>query len=384
MCRTKMTLLSGIYAPLRQRTSGKKSRPDGTAVAGQKFEYQFDDIGNRKLTKAGGDASGLNLRSANYTNNLLNQIKGRDFPGSMDILGIAHASSTVTVNGQSAYRKGEYFDQVLTWNTASGAVSGSITNMASLAGTTETNLGVVFLPKTPETNAYDADGNLTQDGRWKHTWDAENRLVRMIPRSGVPSNFGQSLTYTYDSQSRRISKTVSNWTGSAWALASSVRFVYDGWNLLAVLDSTNALLQSFTWGLDASGSMQGAGGVGALLSMTVHTGTNAGSYFYAYDGNYNVTALLNATNSTVAARYEYGPFGESIRDTGPMASANPIRFSTKFQDDETDLIYYLFRYYNPQTGRWPNRDPIGEVGGENLYGFVVCGVKLESGQVRYL
>jgi len=35
------------------------------------------------------------------TNNLLNQITGRDYPGSMDILGIAHASSTVTEMGSA-------------------------------------------------------------------------------------------------------------------------------------------------------------------------------------------------------------------------------------------------------------------------------------------
>jgi RHS repeat-associated protein len=31
---------------------------------------------------------------------------------------------------------------------------------------------------------------------------------------------------------------------------------------------------------------------------------------------------------------------------------------------------YLYRYYDPVTGRWPSRDPIGEQGGVNLYGFV--------------
>jgi len=65
-----------------------------------------------------------------------------------------------------------------------------------------------------------------------------------------------------------------------------------------------------------------------------------------------------------------GPFGEVIRATGPMAKANPFRFSTKYQDDETDLLYYGYRYYNASTGRWTSRDPAQEDGGENLYGFV--------------
>ena len=46
---------------------------------------------------------------------------------------------------------------------------------------------------------------------------------------------------------------------------------------------------------------------------------------------------------------------------------NPFRFSTKYIDSETSLAYFGYRYYNPDTGRWINRDPIGEMGGANLY-----------------
>ncbi len=52
-----------------------------------------------------------------------------------------------------------------------------------------------------------------------------------------------------------------------------------------------------------------------------------------------------------------------------MARANPFRFSTKYQDDETDLVYYGYRYYNASTGRWLSRDPIAELGDGNLYEF---------------
>jgi len=64
-----------------------------------------------------------------------------------------------------------------------------------------------------------------------------------------------------------------------------------------------------------------------------------------------------------------GPFGEVIRATGPLARANPFRFSTKYQDDETGLLYYGYRYYDPNTGRWLSRDPIEELGCINLYEF---------------
>jgi len=83
------------------------------------------------------------------------------------------------------------------------------------------------------------------------------------------------------------------------------------------------------------------------------------------------SALANAADGSPSAQYEYGPFGEVIRATGPMAKANPFRCSTKCQGDETDLLYYGYRYYNASTGRWLSRDPIEERGGKNLYGFVL-------------
>jgi RHS repeat-associated protein len=54
---------------------------------------------------------------------------------------------------------------------------------------------------------------------------------------------------------------------------------------------------------------------------------------------------------------------------GPLARTFNHLFSTKSHDWETGLFYYGYRYYNPHTGRWPSRDPIGENGGLNLYGF---------------
>jgi RHS repeat-associated protein len=53
-----------------------------------------------------------------------------------------------------------------------------------------------------------------------------------------------------------------------------------------------------------------------------------------------------------------------------MANANPFRFSTRYPDEETGLLYYGHRYYDPSTGRWNIRDPIDEAGG--LYLCALC------------
>jgi RHS repeat-associated protein len=66
----------------------------------------------------------------------------------------------------------------------------------------------------------------------------------------------------------------------------------------------------------------------------------------------------------VVGNYEYGPFGEVIRATGPMAKVNPLRFSTEYQDDESDIIMYPYRPYKASTGTWLCKDPLGEPGFE--------------------
>jgi RHS repeat-associated protein len=160
---------------------------------------------------------------------------------------------------------------------------------------------------------------------------------------------------------------VSTNNGSAYYPLSTNRFLYDGWNLVAIVNPGSSLVQSFMWGLDLSGSPQGAGGVGGLVAIDA---PSTGVQFMAMDGNGNVAALVKATDGSVAATYEYGPAAEVIRSTGTMAESNPFRFSTKYEDDETDLVYYGGRYLKASTGGWLSRDPAEEDGGPNLYGFL--------------
>jgi RHS repeat-associated protein len=70
------------------------------------------------------------------------------------------------------------------------------------------------------------------------------------------------------------------------------------------------------------------------------------------------------------ARFDYDAFGRTLQAVGTGVASIPFRFSTKYTDPETSLLYYGYRFYNPSTGRWLSRDPIGERGGANLYGFV--------------
>jgi RHS repeat-associated protein len=134
-------------------------------------------------------------------------------------------------------------------------------------------------------------------------------------------------------------------------------------------------------GRDLSGSLEGAGGIGGLLAIQDANGTTTGEnhesddlrYVYFYDANGNVGQVIDlaasSASASIKAHYEYDAYGKILVQSGSYAAANPYRFSTKPWDDETGLGYWGERYYDPRLGRWINHDPIGELGGKNLYRY---------------
>jgi RHS repeat-associated protein len=105
------------------------------------------------------------------------------------------------------------------------------------------------------------------------------------------------------------------------------------------------------------GSMQNAGGVGGLLKE--------GDWYPTYDANGNVMQKLDGTG-TAEMSVDYDPFGNII--SGSLVGE--YGFSTKPLVEGLDWYYYGYRYYDPLSGRWQSRDPMGERGGVNLYAMV--------------
>jgi RHS repeat-associated protein len=312
-----------------ERFEGPNPDSLGAPILPETFHYDFDDIGNRRTVKRGTLAAPLIQET--YTTNLLNQYTG---------IAVAGAGPP-----QSASR----------------------------------------------TYTHDDDGNLVGDGRWRYEWDGENRLVRMQELAPLADQPAIRLDFEYDYQGRRVGKTRSiyNTDTALWTKSSEIHFLYDGWNLVAEVDvltpSSPQLLRTYAWGVDMSGDLQGAGGVGGLLALVEHPAAQdpapppvegaepppppaPRTFFPTYDGSGNISEWLNETGAVVAHQ-EYGPFGEVVSKTGPAAGRFAFGFSTKYTDAETGLLYYGYRYYSPETGRWLSRDPVEEQGGANLYGF---------------
>lgn len=95
-----------------------------------------------------------------------------------------------------------------------------------------------------------------------------------------------------------------------------------------------------------------------------------GGAAYVRDAYGNAMGYRDAEWNMVA-EYAYDAFGRTAAQNGTMADMFAIRYSTKYYDKEAGLYYYGKRHYSPTWRRWLTRDPIGEEGGANLYGF--CG-----------
>jgi RHS repeat-associated protein len=378
-------------------TSAAKADYASVPEPGKQYGFAFDGIGNRSSSTVSSLADNEVLRSTGYTPNALNQYEEitHPSPGWLVLRGRVNAQSSVTIDGNApTLLSGGRWHHEQSVDNSAGAVRrvAEVTAMRPDGGTnnaavTARHKGALFIPPPVEVVTHDDDGNQTSNAHWSYTWDGENRLVvaeeslailLQPPGSGPVKR--QRVECAYDAQGRRIYKRVLTAEGmsTTFILKQSVVFLYDGWNMIAEIDTTTSarLIRSYEWGLDISGTFDGAGGVGGLLVLRTHPSTintqpSTGAYAPTYDGNGNVMELVNLANGSVSARYEYGAFGETISVDGEaVADANPIRFSTKYLDGETGLLYYTHRYYDAANGRWPSRDPIEEQGGLNLYGMV--------------
>jgi len=266
----------------------------------------------------------------------------------------------------STTRDGTIWD-VTTWEydpatgrcTAKRYADGSSITYTYTANNLNQYTSILRSSAPPREISHDLDGNMLSDGNLSFAYDAANRL------KAVSSNGVLLVTNFYDAKSRRVKKVTPE---------ATTTFFYDDWNLIeervAYTNGTSSTIL-YVRGKDISDTLQGAGGIGGLLYLTVSNSSSQRQlYVPCYDNNGNITRCFDADGNTVA-QYTYDAFGNIVAQSGPLADFFHVRFSTKYFDPESGLYYYGYRFYSPALMRWLNRDPIGEDGGLNLHGF--CG-----------
>ncbi len=323
---------------------GSITRPSGANTTWH-YEAQRNLVSSVELKK-----SNSTLSNYAYTNDELGRRMSMSRTGSVfassDTLSYAYNDRSEVVGATSnqieSYNYAYSFDNI-------GNRINSTEETAQKTYTSNQLNQYTSLTNPVETPTYDDDGNMLTNGAWAYVWDMENRLV-------AAENDTVRLEFTYDRMSRRIEKKVYQNN----ILATHLKFIYNEFKLIEERDALNenAPLRRYTWqsvGLDAP-----------LYVDDVQSNMR---YYYHTDANKNVTELTDASGAVVA-HYEYSPFGGVVTATGAYAEDNPFRFSSEYSDTETGLVYYNYRYYSPELGRWLSRDPIVEQGGWNLYSMV--------------
>lgn len=353
--RTRQTFTAGNYADYGYDNIGQLTPALGKVAGGrarirEDFTYSYDPGGN--LFERQNDQ----LEQDFYVNEL-NEPRSVGRDSHLTAAGTTASPATnVAVNGSTAtFCSDNTFPRRVTVNSDDV----TLTAIAHDAyGRAEANVSISYLPST-NSFVYDLNGNLRTNGTRVFDYDDENELVAITEPAAWKSEF------VYDGKMRRCIRREYVWQSGIWNLQSEIRYVYDGNLVIEERDSSNLPQVAYTRGKDLSGSLQGAGGIGGLLARTSNSdllssisSPSAHAYYHA-DGNGNITCLIGGSQQIVA-KYLYDPFGNTLSLSGPLAEANLYRFSSKEIHPSSGCLYSLYRFYEPNSQRWLNRDPLGD------------------------
>jgi len=285
--------------------------------------FRYDKSGNRVSRQLGNSVS-------TSTFNALNQIASETPGGKIRVAGTTDEPSNVTVQGSPATMlSATNFVGVASVSTGTNTIPVVATDGS---GNSRTNSYQVVVPTAAAKSfSFDPNGNLLSDGSRTYAWDGLNRLVKITQGADV-------FEFAYDGFNRRISEKKNG--------TLIKRFVWDNHQLVQERDATNQVTRQ----LLPQGEI--SGGVPLI---------------YARDHLGSVRDVLNASGATVAS-YSFDTWGR--RTVLGDADATNVGFAGHHELREAGLVLAPFRSFDPEIGRWLSRDPIGEGGGINLYGYV--------------
>ena len=174
---------------------------------------------------------------------------------------------------------------------------------------------------------YDEIGNPELYRGWAMEW--EGRQLKSAGKNGT------NLSFTYDSEGIRTSKTVGSTT---------TKYLLNGTQILA--QKTGSTTLSFFY--DQQGNR-----------VAMADGSNK-FYYYIYNLQGDVIALVDASTGKLAVTYTYDAWGKLVKledsTANSVGTQNPFRYRGYYYDTETSLYYLQSRYYDPEVGRFISAD----------------------------
>jgi RHS repeat-associated protein len=325
------------YDGAKELVSAK--RENGTTLLESNY-YGYDKAGNR-IQVGAADAG-----ARNYDVNNLNQLTTERDNGRTTFSGTINEPATVTVNGQAARVTSTdggapfRFDALLNLDAGTSTV---VVQAKDGQNNTATKTYSVSTAGSSKTFEYDANGNLRYEKQPNGTvtreyrWDQQNRLVRVLEGT-------HESVYEYDGESHRT-------------------------RIKELISSVETKNETFVWCGSRICQKRVANGstvVRNYFEQGFEEGTS--DYFYTWDRLGSLREVVASDGTTIASRVSYDPWGKA---TESGAGALPdFGFTGHYFDRPTGLNLTWYRAYDPALGRWLSNDPIGLLGGANLYDYV--------------
>ncbi len=232
---------------------------------------------------------------------------------------------------------------------------------------------------------YDSSGNriggFTADGPISGVVDAQDRLLAYGTNTysytangelkTKTSATGGTVSYAYDVLGNLRSVTLPNGSMMEYLIDGADRRIgkkvngafVRGW---LYQDNLNPVAE-----LDASGNVAARFIYASRSNVPDYVIKGASVYRIISDHLGSPRLVVDIADGTVAQRLDYDEFGNVTTDSNP--GFQPFGFAGGLYDRHTELLRFGARDYDPETGRWTAKDPIGFRGGDlNLYGYVVA------------
>ncbi|PIO91199.1 RHS family protein [Pseudomonas syringae] len=202
---------------------------------------------------------------------------------------------------------------------------------------------------------YDAWGNLIEKVvgivRWQtFTYDCENRLVKT--ETMADTQVESTSSYQYDSLGRRVAKQ-SEIKGHT----EHKRFLWQGLRMLREESPGQSSLYLYE-----------PGSYAPLARVDEKEGEVENKVYYFHTDQIGTPLEMTDAEGQIVWQAKYRAWGAVEKLVVNEVEQN-LRFQGQYFDAETGLHYNTFRYYDPEIGRFITQDPIGLLGGENLYEY---------------
>ncbi|CCQ90849.1 conserved hypothetical protein [Nitrospina gracilis 3/211] len=227
--------------------------------------------------------------------------------------------------------------------------------------------GVIIL-----SHSYDSNGN-----RSGGIYDDQDRLLTLnnidftYTANGEmlsKSKSGQTTTYNYDVLGNLASVNLPDGT--------FIEYIVDGRNR-RIGKKVNGILQKEFLYKDKLNPIAELDGSGNIISRFVYASkSNIPDYFMRGGVTYRIISdqrgsprlVVDVSSGNVVQEIAYNDLGQITVDTNP--GFQPFGFAGGLYDQDTKLVRFGARDYDPEVGRWTTKDPIRFDGGDvNLYGY---------------